>query len=68
MNDKHNQNIGKIGEETACKFLMKHGYQIVLRNYWKKWGEIDIVAKKDKTTHFVEVKTVSKNLISGLTQ
>lgn len=66
MDNKHNQNTGKIGEETACKFLMKHGYQIVTRNYWKKWGEIDIVAKKDKITHFVEVKTVSKDLISGL--
>ena len=62
MNNKHNQNIGKIGEETACKFLMKHGYQIILRNYWKKWGEIDIVAKKDRVIHFVEVKTVSRDL------
>jgi len=62
MNNKHNQNIGKIGEETACKFLMKRGYQIVLRNYWKKWGEIDIVAKKDCAIHFVEVKTVSRDL------
>lgn len=66
MNDKHNQNIGKIGEETACKFLMKHGYQIMVRNYWKKWGEIDIVAKKDRVIHFVEVKTVSKDLFHGL--
>ena len=62
MNNKHNQNIGKIGEETACKFLMKHGYQIILRNYWKKWGEIDIIAKKDRVIHFVEVKTVSRDL------
>ena len=63
MNNKHNQNVGKIGEETACKFLMKHGYQIILRNYWKKWGEIDIIAKKSNILHFVEVKTVSyKNL------
>lgn len=67
MNDrKHNQNIGKIGEETACKFLMKQGYQIILRNYLKKWGEIDIIAKKDHTTYFIEVKTVSKDLISVL--
>lgn len=66
MDNKHNQNIGKIGEETACKFLMKHGYQIITKNYWKKWGEIDIIAKKDRVTHFVEVKTVSKDLTSGL--
>lgn len=62
MDNKHNQIVGKIGEETACKFLMKHGYQIVLRNYWKKWGEIDVIAKKGNITHFIEVKTVSKVL------
>lgn len=62
MDKIHNQNIGNIGEETACKFLVKQSYQIILRNYWKKWGEIDIVAKKDRIIHFVEVKTVSRDL------
>lgn len=66
MDKTHNQNIGKIGEETACKFLMKQNYRILTRNYLKKWGEIDIVAKKDGITHFVEVKTVSRDLTSGL--
>lgn len=65
MNNRHNQNIGKIGEETACKFLMKQGYQVILRNYLKKWGEIDIIAKKDRVTYFIEVKTVSKDLSLG---
>lgn len=51
---------GKIGEGTACVFLMKQGYTIVDRNYWKKWGEIDIVAEKRGITHFVEVKAVSR--------
>lgn len=62
MNDKHNKNIGKIGEETACKFLMKLGYRIIFRNYLRKWGEIDIIAKKDQVIYFIEVKTVSKDL------
>jgi len=64
MNKEHNQKIGRIGEETACKFLMKQGYQIILRNYRKKWGEIDIIAKKDQLIYFVEVKTVSRDLTS----
>lgn len=56
------QVIGKIGEDCACEYLKKQGYKIVDRNYLKKWGEIDIVAKKDKKIHFVEVKSVSREI------
>ena len=58
------QTIGKIGEDIACRFLREHGYEIVERNYTKKWGEIDVVARKEKRFHFVEVKAVSyENLL-----
>lgn len=53
------QKKGKIGEDIADMFLVKHGYTIIERNVTKKWGEIDIVAQKDKTLHFIEVKSVS---------
>ena len=52
--------IGKIGEEIAVKFLLNKGFKIIGRNYWKPWGEIDVVAKKGNILHFVEVKTVSR--------
>lgn len=59
MNNKiNNKEKGKIGEEVACKFLMKRGYKIIKRNYLKKWGEIDIIAEKDRVIHFFEVKSV----------
>ena len=51
--------VGIKGEDIACKFLMKQGYKVLHRNYLKKWGEIDIVAKKEGIIHFVEVKSVS---------
>ena len=54
------QKVGRIGEDTACVFLVKQGFSIVERNYLKKWGEIDIIAQKSGTLHFVEVKTVSR--------
>lgn len=54
------QKIGELGENIACKFLMKHGYKILDRNYRKKWGEIDIIAQKNNILHFIEVKTVSR--------
>ena len=50
--------IGKFGEDIACLFLKKHGYKVIERNYLKKWGELDIVAKKAGKLCFVEVKTV----------
>lgn len=53
------QKIGNLGEDIVETFLMKHGFVILERNYWKKWGEIDIVARKATTTYFVEVKSVS---------
>jgi|SRR3989338_3853923 len=63
MTDRPNRaEVGKIGEETACRYLKKHGFATVERNYWKKWGEIDIVAKKNNTLHFVEVKAVARLL------
>lgn len=57
---------GKRGEDLACKYLIGKGYRILERNYWKPWGEIDIVAvAKTNTLVFVEVKTL-KESFSGL--
>ena len=53
------QKIGEIGENISCKFLMKHDFLILDRNYTKKWGEIDIIAEKDNKLYFIEVKSVS---------
>jgi putative endonuclease len=53
----NSQKIGKLGEDIACRFLMKHGFSILERNYTKKWGEIDIIAQKGDKRYFVEVKS-----------
>jgi putative endonuclease len=58
------QKIGEIGENIAVRFLMKQGFGILDRNYTKKWGEIDIIAKKANKIYFIEVKSVSRNLIN----
>jgi len=59
MSQTYKQKIGKIGEDVACRFLLKREFTVLERNYWKKWGEVDIIVKKDEALHFVEVKTVS---------
>lgn len=49
-------NVGKIGENIFVKYLKNKGYEIIDRNYRQKYGEIDVIAKKDGVLHFFEVK------------
>ena len=51
--------IGKSGEDRACRFLKRKGYKIVDRNYFSRFGEIDIIAQNKEYLVFVEVKTRS---------
>ncbi|MDD5165495.1 MAG: YraN family protein [Candidatus Pacebacteria bacterium] len=55
---------GNRGEEIASQFLRKNGFVIANRNYYKKWGELDIVAKKGNELHFFEVKSVTRHFVS----
>lgn len=59
------QKIGRIGEDIAIRYLENKGFSVIGKNYLKKCGEIDIIAKKVKILHFIEVKTVShENFVS----
>ena len=51
--------VGDLGEQAAVDYLCKDGYDILERKYRLKIGEIDIIAKKDNTIVFIEVKTRS---------
>ena len=57
--------IGDTGEGVVCRYLKTKGYRIVERNYWKPWGEIDIVAEKGSVLSFIEVKSVSREAGGG---
>jgi putative endonuclease len=57
---------GDVGEGIAAKYLEKRGHVVLERNYWRPWGEIDIVCQKGDTLHFVEVKTVSREAGRGI--
>ena len=53
MNTK---SIGNYGEDVACKYLKKNGYEIIERNYLTNLGEIDIIAVAEGYLIFAEVK------------
>lgn len=61
---KNRKEIGNYGEDQAVMFLMKHGFTILAKNYRLFFGEIDIIAEKDGTIRFIEVKTVSQETFS----
>ena len=56
MIKQFNRKIGKDGEEIAAKYLSDKGYKILEKNYYTKFGEIDLIALKNSVLIFVEVK------------
>lgn len=49
---------GDLGEKKAISFLEDKNYTILETNFYaKKLGEIDIIATKNQTYHFIEVKS-----------
>ncbi len=57
MTDK--QDLGALGEKAAAEYLESLGYQILIRNWRCRFGEVDIIAAEGNQTVFVEVKTRS---------
>ncbi len=50
------QQLGKLGEELACRELERRGYAVLARRHRTRFGEIDIVCERDRSIVFVEVK------------
>lgn len=56
-NSKPTQPFGRYGEQLVVTYLQNNGYQIVETNWRCSIGEIDIVAQKENTLVFVEVRS-----------
>ena len=52
----NNRRRGEEAEEFAARYLEKHGYRILERNYHFSHTETDIIAEDDTYIIFVEVK------------
>ncbi|MDR1326809.1 MAG: YraN family protein [Heliobacteriaceae bacterium] len=58
----NNRKFGNAGEDLACRYLEKQGYEILERNkHFGRSCEIDIIAKRKNTVVFAEVKTRKTN-------
>lgn len=62
---EHNE-IGKIGEKIVKDFLFQNGFYVLGSNYRTRYGEIDVVAEKDRCLHFVEVKSIKVRSFDNL--
>ena len=59
----NNKQTGEDGEKRATDYLLSKGFAIIERNWRTKGGEIDIIAYKNDTIVFVEVKTLPNGTI-----
>ena len=59
MPKTHNQWFGAAGETQAANYLVKIGYQVLIRNFRYSRGEVDIIAQDGDEIVFVEVKSRS---------
>ncbi len=51
------KDTGILGEKLAQAFLKQKGYRILETNYRCLYGEIDIIARRDNSLVFIEVRT-----------
>ncbi len=51
--------LGQWAEQQALIFLQQGGYVLVEQNYHSRYGEIDLIVRKNQELVFVEVKARS---------
>jgi putative endonuclease len=57
--------IGKTAENIATEFLQEQGLEVLQRNYRRRSGELDIVARTADVLVIVEVRTRSTESFGG---
>ena len=57
----NNREIGNKYEDKSVEILEENAYKILERNYQNRYGEIDIIAEKNRKIIFIEVKYRKNN-------
>jgi putative endonuclease len=56
---------GSLAENSACAFLESQGFTIVMRNFLRRVGEIDVVARDGDLLVIAEVRTRASDRYGG---
>ena len=56
---------GSRAENSACAFLESHGFSIVTRNFLRRVGELDVVARDGDLLVIAEVRTRASDAYGG---
>jgi len=57
--------LGRAAEDVAARFLISRGLQVLQRNFRRRLGEIDLVARDADVLVIVEVRTRSTEQYGG---
>ena len=55
--------LGRSGEQQAIDYLLSKGHRILKKNYYTRFGEIDVFSQVGNRLHVVEVKTYTRAYI-----
>jgi len=59
------QQSGRRAEELAAEFLRAQGFEILQRNYLRRLGELDVIARRADLLVIAEVRTRSSAAYGG---
>jgi putative endonuclease len=61
------QRKGQFAEKLACEYLKQQGLSFISKNYYCRYGEIDLIMKQDEMIVFVEVRyRKANNLVDSI--
>tara|TARA_Y100000590_G_C15369458_1_gene881953 strand:+ start:228 stop:572 length:345 start_codon:yes stop_codon:yes gene_type:complete len=49
--------LGRFGEQVAMDYLISKGHAILKKNFYTRFGEVDIFSQIGNRLHVIEVKT-----------
>lgn len=49
--------LGSLGEKIALKYYLTNNFVLLAKNYFTRYGELDLIMSKDNIYYAIEVKT-----------